>query len=212
MRNHCSDGVSTWQTYPLDVTTMCTPYVVTGESPFIDDFESYDEGALVIDNCYQYENRSTNQYENDMKVYGGIGSYLGEPGTNVLPFSGEKQIAIGYGQRHYASRLVRLHPGSTYEVALYVRTDDESAPEATLSFVKQVAGSTQFDTIMNAVTLSQDAGFYNYTKVYQYFTVDVDTNYLIGFEVTSSWNVIHVSRLKFFAKLNISRKSAIGWQ
>ena len=200
VRNHCSDGVSTWQTYPLDVTTMCTPYVVTGESPFIDDFESYDEGALVIDNCYQYENRSTNQYENDMKVYGGIGSYLGEPGTNVLPFSGEKQIAIGYGERHYASRLVRLHPGSTYEVALYVRTDDESAPEATLSFVKQVAGSTQFDTIMSAITLSQDAGFYNYTKVYQYFTVDVDTNYLIGFEVTSSWNVNYVAMDNFSIK------------
>ena len=199
VRNHCSDGtVSTWMQFPLDVRTMCNPFVVTGETPFIDNFESALPGDNIKDFCYQYENRSNYTYGTDVKLCGGQGALLGESGTDVMPYSGNIQIGFQYGSKHYMSHLVRLFPDVTYEVAIYVHHEGESY--STMSFTRQAEGSTVVDTIMSTITMTADAGYNTWKKVYAYFSVPQEGNYLIGFETELTWDAAYITMDNFSVK------------
>ena len=182
VRNHCSDeDISEWlpkQTF----VTMCAADVVTADSPFMEDFESYSLGNVDQDlaGCWIQSSTSSETW----KVSDGESGY-----SYSLSPIGTYSAALAWSANAWMYRSVHLEPGN-YQLSCYAVQDVTDGCTLSLGF-----GET-FSTIAKIHTQPITNG--DYQLVRGEFAVASAGDYVIGIhgELTSRPYYVMVDNIR----------------
>lgn len=166
MRRACGGDVfSDWTKCSVSFHTLCKPYEVTLDAPFIEDFESLNTGSS-IGVCYQ-----------DLKISGSDDFTVSESQNGISPQSGKKFATRPYKNKSWLFREVYLRAGVSYEASGYFTQDGNMEHTTRASLALATAPDVK------AVTdwLAEDVVILNtWTRLNGYFTVPKDGVYYVG--------------------------------
>ena len=190
VRSRKGNKVSEWSSKSINFHTLCLPFVVTDENPYIESFEDYNSDAYIagcmFQNPSEYYKAVTAKQVGEVYVDG-----QGWVNLEINPTSGEKMAYLSYpsSSGSWLFRAVELKAGVNYSVSADVLAS--SSTYYTNNIMFGIAPSPERSKVNKLVQydIANIQAGKDWTRYAGYFTVKADGVYYIGIASSTYQNI-----------------------